>query len=711
MIERERLLSLMRERIYRPMLEDELIEALEIERGARESWRQMLTDLEQEGVIVRTRYGRYGLPEMMNLAVGRLLGNPKGFGFVAVPGRNDDIYVSSTNLSGAMHGDKVMVRLLVTSEGRSTEGEVIRVLERVNRRIVGRFEGGTHVGFCIPDDRRLGPGIVIEHGQTQGAVTGDQVVVRITQFPSGRQGAVGVVEKILGRVGDPGVDVLSVMHQYDLPDQFPEDVLQQIAQMRLEISDEDLRGRTDLRSMPVVTIDGADAKDLDDAISVERLPNGNYRLGVHIADVGHYVREGTPLDQEAFRRGTSVYLLDRVLPMLPPDLSNGICSLTPRVDRLTLSVLMEIDQNGELQSDEIVASVIHSHDRMTYDDVNLLLAGEDDELAERYAHQLEHFQRMKELRDLLAAKRSRRGAIDFEVNEAKVILDADGRVKDIVPREKTLADSIIEEFMIMANEAIAERFYWLEMPFIYRVHEEPDPEKVAALNHFLGAFGLRIRTSGDSIKPRSFQQVLEQVEGRREERLIHRVLLRSMMRARYSPDALGHFGLASRYYSHFTAPIRRYPDLVIHRIIKEYLAKQGNISRERRQQLAALVDKAATQASAREQVATEAERAVTDIKKVQFMEGKEGEEFEAIISGVSNFGLFAELENTVEGLIHISSLTDDYYEHDADNYRLIGRRTRRIFRLGDLIRVKVVKVDLDDHRIDFELVEPTHDAG
>lgn len=703
MVERQQLLALMREKMYKPLTEAELIQTLDLDDEEAIDLREMLSQLEREGVIIRTRYGRFGLPEKMNLVVGRLQGNERGYAFLVSTDRQQDVYIASSNLSGAMHGDRVIARLLPRSEGKRDEGEVIRILERANHRIVGRFEGGEHVGFCRPDERRIGQDIVIVPGETKGAQTGDRIVVRITQFPDGRrQLATGVVEEVLGRTGDPGVDVLAVMRQYDLPDEFPPEVKQEVAKMKLEVGPEDIEGRLDLRDVPTITIDGADAKDLDDAISLVKLENGNYQLGVHIADVGHYVRPGSEVDKEAFRRGTSVYLLDRVLPMLPFDLSNGICSLTAGVDRLTLSVIMEIDREGNLVQHEIVESVIHSHARMTYDEVNRILVGEDPELRERYRDLLQQLQWMKELRGILAEKRAARGAIDFEIQEAKIILDEEGRVKDIVPRNPTLADSIIEEFMVRANETIAETYYRLEMPFVYRVHEEPKTSTVSELNSFLGAFGLRIKAKPEEIHPKSFQAVLAQVEGRPEQRLIHRVLLRSMMRARYSPQCLGHFGLALKYYCHFTSPIRRYPDLVIHRIIKENLRKK-HLDDRRRAELAAFVERAAIQSSAREQVATDAERAVVDIKKTEFMLGKEGEIYDAIISGVTNFGFFAELDNTVEGLVHVSSLDDDYYQYDEESYSLIGQRTKRRFRLGDRVRVQVVNVDLEERRIDFEL--------
>lgn len=703
MIERDNLLALMREKVYRPLKEAELIEALGKSGKDAEQLRALIAELEQDGVIIKTRYGRYGLPEMMNLVVGRLQGNVRGFAFLISPAREHDVYISASNLMGGMHGDRVIARLLPGSDGQKAEGEVIRILERVNTRLVGRFEGGERVGFCRPDERRIGQDIVISHGATMGAQTGDLIVVNITQFPDGKRNlATGVVEEVLGRMGDPGVDVLAVMRQYELPQEFPYEVKQQVAKMRLTVEAEDIAGRLDLREVPTITIDGPDAKDLDDAISVTRLANGNFKLGVHIADVTHYVRAGTPLDKEAFTRGTSIYLLDRVLPMLPPDLSNGICSLTPGVDRLTLSVIMEIDEAGNLVNHQIAESVIRTHERMTYGAVNTLLEGDDKDLQERYKDQISQLQLMRELHEILARKRAGRGAIDFEVQEAKIILDDEGRVVDIVARVGTLADSIIEEFMVRANETVGERYHWLELPFIYRIHEEPKPAKLVELNRFLGAFGLRIRVKGDTIHPRSYQAVLEKVAGRREERLINRVLLRSMMRAKYSPQCVGHFGLALEFYSHFTAPIRRYPDLAIHRIIKENLRK-GHFSKGRRAELAAFVESAAETGSAREQIAVEAERTVVDIKKTEFMLGKEGEEYDAIISGVTNFGFFAELDNTVEGLVHVSSLDDDYYEYEEETYSLVGRRTKRRFRLGDNVRIQVAKVDLEDRRIDFVL--------
>lgn len=702
---RKQLLAIMRERIYKPLRREELLVEMGLDAAQEEALQGLLAEMEQEGAVIRTRYGRYGLPEKMNLAVGRLQKNARGFAFLLMPKGEEDLYLAASNLRGAMHGDLVVARLLPLRGGRSNEGEVIRILKRANERIVGRFEGDELFGFCRPDDSRIGHDIVIPQGAGGGAKLGDRIVVRVVQFPTKRRQTItAAVEEVLGRDGDPGVDVLAVIRQYDLPSEFPQEVLQEAESIPQVVGEADRKGRLDLRHLPIVTIDGADAKDLDDAIFVSRLPNGNYELGVHIADVSHYVPANSPLDREAYARGTSIYLLDRVLPMLPPQLSNGICSLTPGGDRLTLSVIIEIDPQGRVIKQEIVESLIRSHQRLTYDLVNTLLLEQDPELSRLHADLLPHLRLMRELHDILLVKRQERGAIDFDVQEAQVILDGEGRVQDIIPREKTLADSIIEEFMVLANQVVAEAYYWLELPFVYRLHEEPKPERLRELNGFLGAFGLRLKIGSDTVHPKTVQTVLEQAQGRPAEKLIQRVLLRSMMRARYSHECKGHFGLALKYYCHFTAPIRRYPDLAIHRLIKENMRKRY-LNSDRKEMLAAFMERAAVAASAREQLATEAERMVVDIKKTEFMLDKEGEIYEAIISGVANFGFFAELDNTVEGLVHVSSLDDDYYQYDDTAYALIGRHNKRRFRLGDRVRIRVKRVDLDERRIDFELAD------
>lgn len=706
-VERDRVVELMRKKVYKPMSEAELVQELAENATEEAPWRDVLANLEREGVVIKTRYDRYGLPEKMNMVVGRMQVQAQGYGFV-VPDKSlgqSDVYVASNALEGAMHRDKVIAR--ITSEGqkdRRAEGEVIRILERANETLVGVFEGfAGEAGFVQPNEKRIGYDIYIPQGKTKQATQGDKVVVHITKWPVRRHPPEGEITEVLGPSGDPRVEITAVARQLNLPGEFPPEVNEQLNHMTLEITPRDEEDRRDLRSWNIVTIDGADAKDLDDAVNVELMENGNYRLGVHIADVAHYVREGTPIDREAWYRGTSIYLLDRVIPMLPKVLSNGICSLNPRVDRLTLSIVMEINRAGHVVHHELFESIIKTAERMTYDDVNRILVEEEPAVLARYEDQVEHFNRMADLRNLLFKRREERGAIEFELAEAKIILAEGGKVQDIYPRKKTLADSIIEEFMLVANETIAEHFYWQDTPFVYRVHEEPSFDKISDVNVFLNAFDLRIKAKSDNIHPKAFQKVMKDLVDRPEERLINRVLLRSMMRARYSPDCLGHFGLAARYYCHFTSPIRRYPDLVIHRIMKEII-RHGKMSEKRNLQLRAFVDGAAQRSSEREALATEAERAIDDIKKAEFMADKVGQEYDGMISGVITYGFFVELENTVEGMVHVSTLDDDYYVYDREAYALLGRRTKKRYRLGDKVRVRVEKVNVEEHLIDFALV-------
>ncbi|HSL93268.1 MAG TPA: ribonuclease R [Bacillota bacterium] len=705
---RARLLDFMRQKVYRPLTPEELVASI-MEPGERKAdWMQLLAELENEAAVIRTRHGRLGLPEQMNLVVGTVQAQSQGYAFV-IPedkAQKGDVYIPAHATLGAMHKDRVLVRVVRQAKGETrAEGEIIRVLARAFARVVGRFEGFPgEAGYVIPDEKRLTMDIVIPLGKGGTATSGDKVVAELRRWPKDRQPAEGEVVEVLGRAGEPSVESLAVVRQMGLPEEFPSEVHAEVARIPLSVTPEQRQGRRDLTGLNMVTIDGADAKDLDDAVSIERTTDGLYRLGVHIADVGHYVREGTPLDREAFERGTSVYLADGVIPMLPEVLSNGICSLNPQVERLALSVFMDVNAEGEVVNHEIVESVIRTAERMTYNSVNAILTDKPGEIMERYTNQVKALKLMRSLRDILMAKREKRGSIDFELGESKIILDEEGSVLDIVPREKTLADSIIEEFMVLANETVATRFFGLEVPFMYRVHEEPALDKIADLNIFLNSFGLRVRSSKEGVKPRAIQEVMLQLEGKPEKRLVHRVLLRHMMRARYSPEALGHFGLASQYYSHFTSPIRRYPDLVIHRIIKRLL-HQSKLSEKDHQALTALVAEAATQSSDREQLATEAERAVEGIKKALFMQDKVGEEYDGFISGVVSFGFFVELGNTVEGLVHISTLDDDYYDFDPDTYALYGRRTKRRLRLGDPIKVRVEKVSTTDWTIDFSLVE------
>jgi ribonuclease R len=700
-ITEEQLISFMDEKSYKPLTAQELVSALDIEDV--EEFLKLLNSMEKKGAIVLTRKHRYGLPQRMGLIVGRLQGHSRGFGFV-IPDNpmQQDVYVSINHMNGAMHNDRVMVRPTFSGKGQP-EGEVIRILERNNREIVGTYEQGGNFGFVVPDDPRIYHDVFVPHGKSDKAQNGDKVVVEITQWPHKRRSPEGKIIEVIGRRDAPGVDIVSIIKKYRLPLEFPDPVLREAAAVPQSVSSEDLLGRRDLRKWRTVTIDGADAKDLDDAVSIEGRPDGTYVLGVHIADVSHYVRENSSLDREAFDRGTSVYLVDRVVPMLPPELSNGICSLNAGVDRLALSVVMNVSKNGSVLKYDIFPSVIRVDERMTYDNVRRILVDEDHVFIERYADYVKDFHLMEELCLILRDKRLRRGAIDFDFPEGKAILDEQGKPVDIVKRERSIAEQIIEEFMILANETVAEHMYHLELPFIYRVHEEPETESVSDLNNFLHLFGYHIKGSENGIHPKAFQEILELVKGRPEEKLISTMMLRSMKHANYDEICLGHFGLASKYYTHFTSPIRRYPDLAIHRVIKESL--KGRISDKRLEVLSQRMPMSADQSSVREQVAEEAERECLDMKKAEYMGQHIGEVFTGVISSVLSFGFFVELPNTVEGLVHVSSLVDDYYTFWEKEMVLFGQHTKKMYRIGDEVKVQVVKVDVDQRQVDFEITE------
>lgn len=706
-MDREQLLAFMREKAYKPLTALELVEALEIEDV--KSFLQLLNELEQEGVIVLTKKHKYGLTEKMGLLAGRIQGHPKGFGFF-IPDQvnHPDVFISPEDLNGAMHQDRVLVRLNKVPEvGAKPEGEVVRILSRANSTIVGTFERSKSYGFVVPDDKRFNMDVYISADDIGPAKNGDKVVVEITRWPEKRHNPEGRIIEVLGKTGAPGVDVLSIVRKYQLPEEFPEKVLREAEKLPDHVREEDLAGRRDLRGVKMVTIDGADAKDLDDAVSIGRLPNGNYRLGVHIADVGYYVHEGSLLDKEAYNRGTSVYLVDRVIPMLPKKLSNGICSLNAGVDRLAMTADMEVNRKGEVVKYDIYPSVIHVDERMTYENVYKILEEEDQKLIKRYQDFVDDFKIMKELAMILRKKRLDRGSIDFDFPESKVILDEKGKPVEIVPRPRTIAEMIIEEFMLCANETVAQHMYWLEAPFVYRVHEEPDLDDIIKLNEFLNTLGYHVKVS-DEIHPSAYQNVVSKVEGRPEELVVNTVLLRSMKHARYAAECLGHFGLSAKYYCHFTSPIRRYPDLVIHRVIREYLEK-GIPSPKRKAQLERLMPDYAEQSSIREKAAEDAERESVDLKKVEYMERHLGETFEGVISSVTSFGFFVELDNSVEGLVRVSSLTDDYYQFVEKQLALLGQHTNKMYKIGDRVTVQVSRVNTLERQIDFELVEKMED--
>lgn len=705
---KEKLVEFMGEVAYRPMDIFELADVFGIERSDLKDLKKVLKTMEKDGILLRTRADKFGLTERMGLVKGKFQGHQKGFGFLIPEEERPDIFIPASNVNGAMNGDIVIVKIIKESDGgRKTEGEIIRILERANKTLIGGYEDSKTFGFVVADDKRISNDIFIPKDDKNGAKTGDVVIVEITRWPEPRRNPEGKVIEILGKKGEKGIDILSIIRKYHLPEEFSAKVEAAAEKIPEEIPAEEYKRRRDLTGLRMVTIDGEDAKDLDDAVSIEMLADGNYRLGVHIADVSHYVRENAPLDKEALNRGTSVYLIDRVIPMLPKKLSNGICSLNPKVDRLALSCFMNINKNGKVLEHEIVESVIRTSERMTYTDVTKILRDKDEELIKRYDYLYEDFKRMEELCNILNKKRMTRGAIDFDFEECKIILNNQGKPIDIKPYEREIANRIIEEFMLVCNETVSEYMYWTNVPFVYRIHEEPDSEKLSHFYEFIHNLGYTVRFTKE-VHPQTLQGILEKIKGKKEETVVSTLLLRSMMQARYSPEPLGHFGLAARYYSHFTSPIRRYPDLMIHRIIKEYIS--GKMTEERMKALVSIVDYASKQSSETERHAQEAEREVDDLKKAEYMSERIGEVYEGIISSVTGFGFFVELPNTVEGLVHISSLDDDYYVFDDRHLSLIGERTKKIYRLGDEVRIKVSKVDIDNREIFFDIVENDSDV-
>ncbi|WP_370875129.1 ribonuclease R [Cytobacillus purgationiresistens] len=695
----------MKSEAYKPLTVQEMEEAFGIEDSSSfKDFVKALVVMEERGLVVRTRSNRYGLPEKMNLIRGKLSGHAKGFAFVIPdePGM-DDIFIPPNETNNAMHGDIVLARVSAEASGQRREGTVIRILERGVQQMVGTYTESKHFGFVIPDDKKFASDIFIPKASSKGAVEGHKVVVKLTTYPEGRKSAEGEVIEILGHKNDPGVDILSIIHKHGLPMEFPSDVLEQAEQTPETIDESELENRRDLRNETIVTIDGADAKDLDDAVTVTKLDNGNYKLGVHIADVTYYVQENSAIDAEASDRATSVYLVDRVIPMIPHRLSNGICSLNPKVDRLTLSCDMEITSDGEVVKHEIFQSVIKTTERMTYSDVNKILEDKDEELIQRYEPLVPMFQLMEELAAVLRKKRMHRGAIDFDFKEAKVLVDTDGTPKDVVIRERSVAEKLIEEFMLAANETVAEHFHWMDVPFIYRIHEDPKEDKLRRFFEFITNFGYIVKGSANSVHPRALQDIIEEVQGTPEEMVISTVMLRSMQQAKYDPESLGHFGLSTEFYTHFTSPIRRYPDLIVHRLIRTYLI-EGKLNEATKEKWNSILPDIADHSSNMERRAVDAERETDELKKAEYMVDKIGQEYDGIISSVTNFGMFVELPNTIEGLIHVSYMTDDYYRYEERQLAMIGERTGNVFRIGDEITVRVLNVNKDERSIDFEIV-------
>jgi ribonuclease R len=703
LITKSDIIEKMREDEYSAKSEHELVEIFNIQNEDVGQFFTILDEMKSKGQIIKVKKNKYTIPEKKNLLVGRIQMGNRGYGFLVLENR-DDAFISADDMNGAMNNDLVLCRpTKKKKEGKREEAEVLEILERSNTEIVGVFESSRNFGFVVPDDKRIRKDIYIPKGLTKNAKDGHKVVVEITRWPGERRNPEGRITEILGHKDDVGTDIVSVIRQFKLPEEFPKKVLDEADKIPQEVIKEHIKGRRDLRDERIITIDGADAKDLDDAVCVKKLDNGNYLLGVHIADVTHYVTEHTKMNKEALKRGTSVYLVDRVIPMLPKRLSNGICSLNPKVDRLTLSVNMEINKEGKVVNHEIYESVIKTCERMIYTDVSDILEHEDEELMKKYDYLIDDFKNMKELAKILRRRRDLRGSIDFDFDESKIILDEAGKPVEIRKAERRIANRIIEEFMLICNETVAENFYWTETPFVYRIHEEPDVEKIENFNKFIHNFGYHLKGITNEIHPRSLQDLLGKIEGKREERIINTLMLRSLKKARYSHGNSGHFGLAATNYCHFTSPIRRYPDLMIHRIIKEFL--HGKLDPKRIKELKSIVQEVADISSEREKIAVEAERETDDLKKAEYMLQFIGEEFEGIVSSVVSFGMFIELENTVEGLIRVAEMDDDYYVYDEDNLTFIGERTKKTYRIGDTVKIKVDKVDIERREVDFKLLK------
>ncbi len=687
--------------LYVPMKIKELAVLLDVPREERLALEEVLNELLAEGKIEVSKRGKY-MKSDGKYIVGVFTGNIRGFGFVTVEGETEDIFIPESQINGAIHGDFVQITLQDAKavQGRRREGTVVKILRRGITQAVGTFQKNKNFGFVIPDNLKLGQDIFIPQEYSKGAVDGHKVVVEITDYGNERKKPEGKIIEIIGHINDPGIDIMSIVKGYGLPTEFPEKVLKQAENVGKPVSGADMAGRKDVRDWQMVTIDGEDAKDLDDAITLTK-EGENYRLGVHIADVTNYVQEHSALDVEALERGTSVYLVDRVIPMLPHTLSNGICSLNAGEDRLALSCIMLIDKKGTVIEHEIAQTVVRVDSRMSYTSVRKILKDKDDAEREKYRDLVPMFELMEELAAILREKRRKRGSIDFDFPETKIILDRQGRPLQIKPYERNVATRIIEDFMLIANETVAQDFFWQEIPFVYRTHAIPDSEKIRKLGTFINNFGYSIKIGQDEIHPKELQKLLEKIEDTPEEPLISRLTLRSMRQAKYTVQCTGHFGLATQYYCHFTSPIRRYPDLQIHRIIKETL--RGKMNEKRLEHYEKILPKVAEQSSAMERRAEEAERETDKLKKVEYMSEHIGETFEGVISSVTSWGMYVELPNTIEGMIHINNMTDDYYHFNEETYELIGERTGKVYKLGQSIQVVAAQADKFMRTIDFVL--------
>ncbi len=694
---------------------EELEKVFDIPRDQRKEFRRIIQEMEDEGYVYKTKKGKLGSARRLGIVIGRLQGNHRGFGFVIPESEEEqddgDVFIPAEDMHGALHGDKVAVRVLEDSsenmhgEERRRSGEIINILQRANGKIIGLYQKSAKYGFVVPLETKISSDVFVLHEDNKNAQDGQIVEVEIKKWAEDGKNPEGRITEILGYEDEKGVDVKAVIKKYGIPERFSEKVMKETEQIPETLSKKEIDRRTDLRDVNLFTIDGADAKDFDDAVSIEKLENGNYKLGVHIADVSHYVREGTALDEEALDRGTSVYFVDRVVPMLPEKLSNGVCSLNPNEDRYAVSTFMEINKHGKVVSHEVHEAVIQSKARLIYKDVSDFLEGKNEE-AEKKLRELgvaDDIKMMEELALILREKRVVRGSINFDFPESQIEIDEDGHPIAIKKADRRIGNRLIEEFMLVTNETIAEYIFWTEIPFLYRIHEEPDEEKIAGFKKFISTFGYKIREGGEGIEPRDLQVLLKKIEGKREEAVISRIMLRSLKKARYSTEEDGHFGLAAEYYSHFTSPIRRYPDLQIHRILKQFI--NNELDKEKIDRYHAILPKVAELTSLAERRADDAERDVEDLKKVEFMQDKIGEEYEGVISGVLSSGFFVELPNTVEGFVPIHSIDFDYYQVNEEMHYLIGEMTRKKLRLGDKVIVRVVSATPSNRKIDFALVE------
>ena len=699
----QKVLELIRDKDYAPMKAKEIAMIMRVPKSEYNELLRILGKLEMELKIKKNRKNQYRPVDEIYYD-GIYKKNQKGFGFVRIEDQEDEIYISKENSLNALNGDRVLVKIEEEKNKlKKAEGKVVKILKHEKDTIVGRFEYNKSFGFVVPDDKNFGTDIFISKKNCGKARNNHKVLVKIIKYPEKGKKAEGKILEVLGNVNEAGVDMLSLIKEYKLPSTFPEPVVEEAKKCGNKINEKDIKRRRDLRKETIFTIDGEDAKDLDDAVKVQKLENGNYKLDVHIADVSNYVKPNSLLDQEALIRGTSIYMLGRVIPMLPRELSNGICSLNAGEDRFTLSCTMEINDKGDVISSDIYKAVINVTERMTYTDVQKILDESDEKVLNKYKNYINDFKLMEELALILKNKRLEKGYLNLDIPESKIELDIDGRVTNIKKYETTFANEIIEQFMLTANETIAERFFWLNAPFIYRVHEEPDYEKVQELNKFLFNFGLKIKANKDNIYPKEFAKILEEVKGKDEEKVVSNLVLRTLKVAKYEAENQGHFGIASKYYCHFTSPIRRYPDLFIHRVISKYLEENYDVDDKFIEEYGKQAEERAKQSSERESIATKVERESEDIKKAEFMENKVGEIYEGIIFSITSFGIFVELEYTVEGLIRFEDLGDEYFIYDEERKRLIGEHTKIVYKIGDKIRIRVKDASKLLRTVDFEI--------